>query len=225
MTLSILVITKVEPFAVPFLTEMAQVAKVCNAEFVIAVDGTPQCGCDTPLLFDVPRQVVLTVRSKGYLESVHDEALAACSGDYVLRLDDDERCSVAMIKWLVEQSYTAAPLWKFPRAHRYATDKAAGDHIFIVNPPLWPDHQTRLGLKSMMGGRTHIHAGSPHGGGELAPVVLVHDKFVVKPLADRREIVRRYDRIAQGAGTAFAAFSVPEDVFATLNLVSTVEGL
>ena len=41
--------------------------------------------------------------------------------------------------------------------------------------------------------------------------MLLHHKFRVKSIEERRAIVERYDNIAAGAGTAFKAFSVPEE--------------
>ena len=63
MTLSILCITRAEPFAVPFLHEMARVATVCDGQLVVAFDGPPQCGCDTALTFDAPNVVTIQVKS------------------------------------------------------------------------------------------------------------------------------------------------------------------
>jgi hypothetical protein len=146
------------------------------------------------------------VASKGYLESVLDEALAETSGEYVLRLDDDEKCNHRMIQWLLTYGYVRHPHWKFSRAHLWTRDTV------LVSPQLWPDHQTRLSVRAMAGGRHGIHAGSPYGGGELAPVLIEHHKFLVRNRQEREAQADRYDAIAPGAGRLgnMAMFQVPE---------------
>src|SRR5690606_10758983 len=83
-------------------------------------------------------------------------------------------------------------------------------HSYIVNPPLWPDLQTRLSVKAKSGGRTRVHAGSPFGTGTVAPCVLEHHKFLVRPRGEREALVERYERIERGAGLGYSMFSVPE---------------
>jgi hypothetical protein len=190
MTLSILCVTKRERHAIPFLTEFEELSEMLGAQYVQIVDGED-------------------VQSRGYIESVLELALKRCQGMYVLRVDDDERCSYSMLEWLRDEEYVAAPHWKFPRAHLWN-----GRETFIANPPLWPDHQTRLSLRHMSGGRHTVHAGSPFGGGSLAPVFLEHHKFLVKTAEERRRIAQTYDAFQQGYGTGtMLPFNVPEAVW------------
>lgn len=205
-TLSILCVTKAERHARPFLSAMGDLARQIGAEFVIAADGLEAVHA----LQDEEYGVVRHVHSRGYIESVLDEAVGFCGGDYVLRLDDDERCSPAMVEWLRSGEWRATDVWKFPRMNRWPDADT-----FIVAPPLWLDEQTRLAVKAKSGGRTHIHAGSPYGGGQQAPCALWHDKFIVKSYAERRAVVERYERLQAGAGRDFLAFSCPEDVLGT----------
>lgn len=206
MSLSILTITKAEPFALPFLLDMNFLAEHLHAEHVIAADG--EAASMALRNIDWRRTpVVQRVQSEGYLESVLDVALEFCTGDYVLRLDDDERCSPAMQVWLNGLQYTHLPHWKFARAHMWWDNKTV-----ILHPQLWPDHQTRLSVRKQAGQRRWIHSGSPWGGGTLAPVVIEHHKFLVKTAEERRAIAARYDSIQAGAGTGgMLAFNVPED--------------
>jgi hypothetical protein len=213
--LTILCITKAEPHAGPFLDDMAEAADTLQASLVIAADG--QDAYDR--LIDYDYDYLMRVDSQGYLESVHDEALASCPEGYVLRLDDDERISPKMLAWLKGGFYRSEPIWKFARAHFFGTEG-----LIVTNPPLWPDVQTRLGKKQYMGGRTAIHCGNPSGGGVEAPVYLEHFKFLIKTLADREAIVERYDRVSPGCGTSFAAFSVPEKVIEKFNYAEPTDG-
>jgi hypothetical protein len=111
-----------------------------------------------------------------------------------------------MVQWLQDQAYTTKSHWRFGRMHLWRDEQH-----FLFLEGLWPDHQTRLSIKALAGGRSSIHCGSPYGGGDTAPVAILHHKFLVKSHAERLAIVERYDSIAQGAGTAFRRFSVPED--------------
>lgn len=204
--LSIVCVTKAEPYALPFLEHLSLVASKTNAQLVIAADGPDAV---KPLLDMTWMRypLIASVTSKGYIESVLDQALSYCDGQYVLRLDDDERCSDAMVAWLVDGGYTADDHWKFPRAHLWGDER----HV-LMHPQLWPDHQTRLSVRIKAGQRKSIHCGSPFGGGAEAPVLIEHHKFIVKTVEERRAIVARYDRIAPGAGSGMLVFSVPEDV-------------
>jgi hypothetical protein len=154
--------------------------------------------------------LIVPIASKGYLESVHDEALRACRGKYVLRLDDDERISPAMRHWLFKRTYRLAPHWKFPRVHFWGDAQTV-----LLTPQLYPDWQTRLSHRNFAGGRTIIHCGSPFGGGEDAQVQIEHHKFLVRSFEDRLRIAEAYDAVMPGAGTGgMSAFSLPERFYA-----------
>lgn len=218
--LSILCITKAEPHAWPHLQHLAQVAEKVGAQLVVMADGKTAAQAILARGYG-RRGNVGVAQSKGYLESLLDDAVALCAGRYVLRMDDDESCTPAMVDWLEAGAYQAEPHWKFPRAHLW------GDGTrFVMDAPLWPDHQTRLSLRERSGGRRTIHAGSPFGGGAEAPVLIAHHKFLAKPAAERRAIAERYDRIAGiGHGTgSMLAFSVPEDVYTQVTLCPIGDG-
>lgn len=215
MSLSILCVTRLEPHAALFLSAMGTVASRVGAEFVLAVDGeAPERGFP-----DADR--VGYVHSKGYLESVLEDALTLCRGDWVLRLDDDERCSPMLANWLSTRQYVAHDHWKFPRAHFWPDECSV-----MMTPHLWPDHQTRLSVRGKAGGRTTVHAGSPFGGGEEAPVYLEHHKFLARSHAERLVIAMRYDRQIPGAGTGgMRPFSLPEDVYDKVKVVERGSGI
>lgn len=211
--LSILCVTRAEAYAMPFLEEMVRVAGLCGADLVFAGDGFDAIERLDARFHDVATRIV-HVESSGFIESVLEEAVSACRSSYVLRLDDDEAASPAMVDWLVREDYVNDPHWKFPRTHLWGDTQH-----YLANAPLWPDHQTRLSLLSMSGGRFTIHAGSPFGGGTLAPVCVEHHKFLVKTIEERRAIMAMYDLISPGSGTAFAAFNVPEEVYDSLEIL------
>lgn len=214
--LTIVCISKVEAFASPFLLAMQDLARRVDAEFVIGADGRT-ASYRAHAQFHYAR--ILELNSKGWLESVHDECVEQCTTPYILRLDDDEKTSPAMTEWLMDRCYRAADHWKFPRANMWTA------HTFINSPQLWPDHQTRLSVKSKATGRTSIHAGSPHGGGRVAPVAIEHYKFVVKTYIERAKIAHSYDKVQLGLGTGgMKAFNLPEDVYDEIPLEAWGDG-
>jgi hypothetical protein len=214
--LTILTVTKVEPFSPNFLLAMQDLARTLGCEFVIAADGQV-AEFKANALCHYSR--IVRVDSVGFLESVHDDAIKAIKTPYVLRLDDDEKASPAMIDWLSDRAYRAADHWKFARANLWTPT------TYIRSGQLWPDHQTRLSIKAKAQGRNAIHAGSPFGGGRIAPVAIEHYKFIVKSYTDRLKIAQSYDKIMNGSGTGgMKAFNLPEDVYDKIPLEEWKDG-
>lgn len=228
MTLSILCVTRGEDHAWPFLRALVdlQAALAEHAggrpEVVLACDGPRAVAAvrDRPELqtaFLQGMARIVEVHGAGYIESVLDEAIGVCRGDYVLRLDDDERCSPAMVRWLVAGAYAAAPSWAFATAGLWRDTASV-----LVTPELWPQYHTRLSRRALAGGQRRIHQPNPHGRGAIAPVVLEHHKFLVKSLEMRRGIAARYEAIRRGAGRR--CHSVPELVYEVLPLAPLGDG-
>lgn len=214
MTLSILCVTRGDNAAFPFLRELAEDADHMGAEFVLVVDGTSTW----PMLSFLPEAgdwQLRRVQSAGYIESVLDEAIGYCDGDYVLRLDDDERISPALLAWLEGRHYEAADHWAFPRANLWGDAESV-----LVNPPLWPDLQTRLSIKAKAGGRHGVHDGSPFGTGRIAPAVIEHHKYLIKSREVREAQAHGYDALRPGAGTdpAMWPYMVPEAAYERVGL-------
>ncbi len=197
--LTVLCVTRGEDRCLLRLDEMYALTAGLDAEFVLAVDTPEKIG----MLRDrFSLQKVVAVKSSGFIEGVLDEALSHCTGRYVLRLDDDEQCSIEMMNWLVKRRYRAADHWKFPRVWLTRCGRMA-------TAPWWPDDQTRLSVKSKAGGLRGIHSGSPFGGGRLAPVAIEHYTLAEETLEQRRARVARYEALQRGSG--FPHFYLPED--------------
>lgn len=182
--LTILTVTRYADYAIPFLTAHDDLADAIGCTFIEHDGSGARC-----------------------IEDILDEAVAGCPDEWILRLDDDELPSQEMVDWLAADAYEAADHWAFPRLNLWGDE----DH-YITTPPLYPDLQTRLSVKTKSGGRHQIHAGSPHGTGEIAPCAIEHHKFLVRPLAERQALAREYELIAPGAGVGshYSAFSTPE---------------
>jgi len=215
MSLSILTVTQGQPYALPFLRSFAELAERCRAELVVVADGPHAFSqVAVPVLETGYEPIHLwEVESKGFIESVLDEAVSFCRDGYVLRLDDDERASPAMVDWLASQAYLESPHWNFPRMHLWPDETSA-----LMTSQLFPDHQTRLSLKEMSGGRPTLHAMSPFGMGDSAPVCIEHHKFLVKSRAEREQIARQWHR------NGMTAFSLPEAVYRTASVVDMGDG-
>lgn len=209
--LCILVVTRAEGYALPFIEDLAELAHDLHAPFVVAADGEKALR----RLDGLEAATTLVVRSHGYLESVLDTAVAACPDGHILRLDDDERVSDGMYQWLLEHEWEQADHWAFPRANLYPDEhhRLAGTSDGCrTGGTLWPDLQTRLSVKAKAGGRTRIHAGSPHGTGRVAPVVIEHHKLLVRTLDERVAQADAYEKLSPGAGRSmtFGPFQTPE---------------
>ena len=185
INLSILCIHQQEPSCADLRRVLANQAQAIGAEYV----NYPTAG-------------------GSYVESYLDKALQECSRSYILRIDDDESLSESLIAWLQKEKFLAHPHWKFPRMHLWGSWKS--NDQYLDHPRLFPDHQTRCSIHLMSGGRRTIHAGSPYGGGELAPCAILHHKFQVKTRDERRAIWERYERLQPGAGLPMRIFSEPE---------------
>lgn len=196
MILSVLCVTKAERHSWPFLHMMGNLAHLLFGELVLAADGDEAV---QTLRKGALFAEVVPVKSAGFMESVLDQAILACKGDYILRLDDDEAASVEMVHWLLDGRFLATDHWKFPRRHLWPDASQ-----YITTPPLWPDVQTRLSVRTKAGGRPTPHAGSPFGGGELATCPIDHYKFLVKSREEREATAAKWH------GGAMEPFSLPE---------------
>lgn len=204
MKLSILCISRLEDCSLRFIRAMDALANVLDAQFVLMADGCAAFNKAAELDIEA---LIERVESKGYIESVLDDGVRACNGDYILRLDDDECASPAMVEWLMTGVWAQHDHWEFPRMHLWS------DGVLMA-PQLFPDHQTRLSIKSKSGGRHGVHAGSPFGGGETAPCCIEHHKFVIKTRPMRQDVAANYDSYCQGYGTGnMKPFSLPEDAY------------
>lgn len=189
---------------------MRQVAHNIGAELVLAIDQ-----CDYYPAFAEEADRVAHVHSQGYIESVLDDALKVCAGEYVLRLDDDETCSPEMVEWLASGTWAQSDIWTFPRQHLWQDEQH-----YILNPPLWPDPQTRLMVREKAGARIGVHQACPFGAGHDTFAPIRHHKFLVRTKRERIALAEHYERITAGAGLSptYKPFQLPEDCYAELDL-------
>lgn len=209
MNLSLAVLTAGKPYAAMVLEQMQVWAQLLGAELVVAGDG--ECGYALAKQYaDVAIPVEIT---NGLGESAIPFIAQACRADWVLRFDDDETGTPAMLDWLKHSQWehSDASVYHFPRMWLW------GDEAhFITDAPLWTDRQTRLTRRDVLtrwGNR--VHASAPPEMGLDAPVAMLHHKLLVRTFAERQETARIYDALEAGAGSGsyFGKFTLPELFF------------
>jgi hypothetical protein len=199
MKLSIVCVTQAAPKVRPFLEEIKQLAEDVNAELVFGAHG------DAAAQF-LRNQTAYAVEGE-FLEEMLNPVLELCTGDYVLRLDDDERCSESMFKWLKAGLYVERSAWFFPRFHFWPDEQ----HV-ITSQPYFPDFQARLTRKDMAQREAKIHAGLLFRSFR-APVYMEHYNQIVKTYEERRALTAKYETIRTGVPMTAAEVNVvwPED--------------
>lgn len=193
MDLTICCVTKAEPYVLPLLNEMADLAYELGAEFVVGADGEDAEHFVWSVADRLPGLAYkgMTVRGR-FIEEMLNPVLGFCSGDYILRLDDDERVPLEMKAWLMSGDYKRQDSWFFPRFHVWPTR----DQV-ITSQPFFPDFQGRLTTKEKSFRPECIHAGQPWPA-HRAPCGFEHHTFLVKSKEERRAIAAGYESVLIG---------------------------
>lgn len=207
-SLSICCLTKCEPFSHRFLLEMKELADSLNAEFVLGADG-----CEEKAREYTDR--VIPVVSKGYLESILQEVLNFCNGDYIFRLDDDERLSNSLYKW-VHDIVLVEPIYSF---RRYELYKDENYYLTALHPSV----SSRLTTKRWAVCHDMIHGHFvPYGTVIEHPIL--HYKFLVKSYEERLKLAEKYESITKNAGLGtYKSYTLPEDVDGILETLKEIE--
>lgn len=172
---------------------MAHVADRCGGVFTVVLDGPESherwWGSGLSARFAVVagtdrHQTVQAVIRQG-------------TSDYVLMLDDDERCTEGLVNWLATEQYRTADFWYIRRAWLYKDARH-----YISSPKHWPNPSLRIGRRELITVPTAIHAGWMQGPGTKAeaPFAIEHHKFLIRSLDERKETVAQYEAIRKDAG-------------------------
>lgn len=201
MRLSIACVTKAAPRTEEFLDRFIVLAHELDAQLVFGTHGPAahfalskvgsQNPDPAPDVLKLPETLCVPVEGS-FLEEMLDPVLEACTGDYILRVDDDELISPAMAIWLKSGAYVEHPSWFFPRFHMWPDDK----HV-ITTVPFFPDFQSRLTTKALAKREPRIHSGSPHRAWR-APVYFEHHNFLTKTKEERRALAAHYETLRTG---------------------------
>jgi len=208
--LSICCLTQCKPHSHKFLIAMRYLADYLDAEFVLGADG-----CE-----EIAREYtdrVIPVKSKGYLESVLQEVLDFCTGDYIFRLDDDERVSNSLFNWFCDTPLTS-PTYSFRRLELYGDDQH-----YLAHQSLYPSVSPRLSTRQYAICKDNIHGHFvPYG--EVVEQPILHYKFLIKTYEERLEIANRYESIAKNAGLgSYKVWTLPEDIEGVIDTIKEIE--
>lgn len=197
-SLSIACVTSADHVVRPFLSKFAAVAKALDAEFVLGAHG-PQA-----VMFAEASGIGFIDVKGSYFEELVDPVIAACEGDYILRVDDDETISEGLLEWLVSGEWYRRDSWFFSRRHLWPD---AG-HC-LSQQPYFPDFQARLSVKRQARRPVKIHAAHAYPA-YRAPVgtFLDHHVFLIRTREERRAITAKYETIRTGKPFAAADVNV-----------------
>jgi SAM-dependent methyltransferase len=186
-------------------------------EIVVAVDErahpdtTSACARFTDQVYVVPPAMAHMERYLGWLHS-------CCSGEWILRADDDELPSEALkqvLQSLLEEDepthYWLPRSWMYPTPETYITEG------------IWlRDIQLRLvrNLPGLWRFPGHVHSNiEVAGAGRIVDAPLLHLALLVADLEQRRAKVEAYERVTPGlhteSGAPLNGVFVPEDMGVT----------
>jgi len=202
--LTLLTVSRCEPYTQRFFTHFRAVADILGVPWVLACDR-----CEPPQYPAADRTT--TVSCKTTIEDVLASVHQACDTPWVLRLDDDETLTAGSIEWLAKWLRAAEPAGvngiAMARANLWESERTR-----LNEDGLWPDLQIRL-VRREHETRTVLHEGL---GAELiSPCVILHHKFLVKNYDERVEVAKRYEATWEGAGLGehYVRFTLPERLF------------
>lgn len=216
--ISIICVTKGEWWSPEFLSKMRRDADELNAQLVILGDG--ERGFNQAKIY---AHKAVQVETGGYVESVLNDAVDSADGEWILRLDDDEKMSKAMLDWFKAGWYKNGPqdIYSFPCAWLWGSPDR-----FISSPPFWTDiHPRFTTADKARGWDNEPHAGNPHGLGFTVPALHLHYKFLIKSFEERIKIAKRYEELKEGAGFGMhRPFTLPELSHHTITTLPVGEG-
>lgn len=195
-TLTVLTVSTLPWYAWRFIRLARNIAEGLGAEHVLAADlgGMPTIRADALRALgegDGPgtRTVFVDSGGAGYLEACLNQAIDRCNGEYIFRLDDDERASPALAMWLREWlgDANAEPQYTFPRAALWP------DEAHWANEPeVWPDAQARLATRELSR-RSYVHE-QWCGDEVFVKAPIIHHSYLVKTAAEHEAIAAVYRR-------------------------------
>lgn len=187
-SLSIVCVTSADPVVRPFLERFRAVADNLGAELILGTHGAPATLYAQGLGYDH-----IDVQGS-YFEELVDPVIQACSGDYVLRVDDDESISSGMLEWLLEGEWFRRDSWFFSRRHLWPDALHC-----LAKQPYFPDFQARLSVKRQARRPVKIHAAHAYPAYRApAGVYLDHWVFLLRSREERRAMTAKYETIRTG---------------------------
>jgi hypothetical protein len=177
----------------PFLAEMRPLAVSCGGWFGVVLDRS-----ESYERWQTLNLIGHCLIAQDGIHQAMQTLIDSCFSEYVLILDDDERCTPALADWLQDGHYTAADFWSIPRAWLYPD----AQH-YITSRKHWPNPAIRIGRTTLAHvPHSPLHAGWLDGPGQyaVAPYALEHHKLLLRSLEEREVEVEARERLQVGAG-------------------------
>jgi len=188
MKLSIICVTQAAPEVRPLLAEICSLAHVLGAELTFGCDGAAARAWAE---YHDHRFVMV---QGSFIEEMLDIVISACTGDYILRLDDDEKCSPGLVNWLHKKEWTRRDSWFFSRCHLWPTPETC-----LVKQPYFPDFQARLAVKRQTRRPAKLHAAHAYPAYRAPALAFIeHHVYLVKTRRQRQETTAKYETIRTG---------------------------
>lgn len=190
MKLSIICVTQADAKVRPFLQHFISLAHILGAEIIFGCHGAPavqwletQKGLDGVFV------------EGQFIEEMLDPVIAACQGNYILRLDDDERCSAGLVNWLKSGEWVRRDSWFFSRRHLWPDERHC-----LAGQPYFPDFQVRLSVKRQARRQPKLHAAHAYPAYRAPGMAyLEHHVFLVRSRAERQMVTAKYETLRTGA--------------------------
>lgn len=195
--LSLCILTK---NSASYIENLLRGATAFADEIVVAVDSSSTDATETICRKYADR--LFSVESVGIIERAQKWMYAQCTGDWILRLDDDELPSAGFVRALPRllQDKEITHYW-LPRRWMIG-----GDSKWIAERPWWPDWHNRLfrNIPSIVRASDQVHT-IPQVLGDsrfFSDGCIYHMDLVYHTEEERQQKVARYERISTGKGMA-----------------------
>lgn len=189
---------------------MRALADDMGADFVVGADDK-----ETEDLAAGFADIIVPVKSGGFLEGAINSTIAASTGGWILQLDSDEFPSPALRQFLIEKDWAIGNLKciSFPFAWLYGDDK----HM-IVDMPLCGDFHPRLMWREIANRAEEPHAVPGNMYGAVAPFLMLHYKLLYRSYDERKKIAEFRETLGDNMGLGYrTVYSIPEDYYLKIN--------
>jgi Glycosyl transferase family 2 len=207
MSLSLAIVTK---NSARYVEPLLQAGRAIADEIVVAVDRSSTDA--TEAICSRYADKLYRIGPIGVVEWVLAWLNVQCSGDWILRLDDDELPSASLVAALPRllRDREVTHYW-LPRRWLIGSDRAN----WIAQRPWWPDWQLRLfrNIPSIVYVPGSVHTSYMVQGASrfLSEGSIYHLDLVLHSEQERRAKVERYDRLAPGRSQA-SFYLIPDEL-------------
>lgn len=178
-----------------YIEKLLRVGNSFADEVIVAVDASSDDSTEEIAYEHADK--VLRIESPGYVERALAWLNDQCTGDWILRLDDDELPSVGLIE-LLPSLMEDREMTHYRLMRRTVIGEGGTD--WIAQRPWWPDWKLRLfrNIPSIVRIPGRLHSGYEVQGGSrfLYRGSIYHYDFIYHDERHRRDKVRQYQRIS-----------------------------